>query len=535
MNPNKSMENIKQLFYEIIKFVTLFSGVVIFGVLIWYIILISKGYYHSDCTDTIFWAEAMLDGKTIMNPDFGYACLLPFGGNLIMAPFVAIFGVGMKAQIIGMVIFALLFTLSIVYMCRTMELNYKWTSLCVASILLVLMASSKLREIFWEHIIYYSLGVMFLMLGIGFVFAILKQEKISIRHIVLLGIWTTLCSTNGTQALATYCLPVIGAIVLERFLDSSIPLFSSNNKKEGIIIAIMCISVLLGLVIAKIVNNDIVAGYQTAYSGFDPISQWADNFMSIFPEAFRLFGITAGEHELYSIDGIFILLKIVFVLMILLVPVGMLIMYRKFESKAYRIMILAHTILSLIILVCWIFGMLNSACWRLSPIFVTGTILCIMLIKHLHEKKTFTRFVTVMGAFTALILCVISFDVFSLYEDNQSESNRQLQAIGEFLESKDLEYGYATFWNAGAITLLTDSEVKVRNISQTTMGDLSPRIYQSNYNWYRDNSYDKYFIILDNAEYEPYIYSEKYVEPIEAYYVENRHILVYDYNIMELK
>ena len=43
----------------------------------------------------------------MFNPDFGYAALLPFGGTTVMIPLVAIFGVGMTAQHIGMAIFAL--------------------------------------------------------------------------------------------------------------------------------------------------------------------------------------------------------------------------------------------------------------------------------------------------------------------------------------------------------------------------------------------------------------------------------------------
>ncbi len=545
MNLSNTLTNVKNMLYNILKYVILFSGFITFGILIWYIVCISKGFYHSDCTDTILWAETMLEGKTIMNPDFGYACLLPFGGNLLMLPFVGIWGVSMKAQIAGMVLFAILFTLSMVYMCRTIGLNYKWCSLTVSSVLLVLMSSPKLREIFWEHIIYYSLGIMFLMLGIGFVFAILNSEKISIRHMILLFIWTTLCSMNGSQALAIYCLPVLGAIVIERFLDTDKPLFSKANLKEGLILGIMLVAVLIGLLLAKIVNKDIVAGYQEGYSGFDSMSDWTDNLLSIIPNAFRLFNITTTEYDpiicdynqytLYSIEGIFVLVKILFILVVLIVPVIMLIMYRKFEEKSYRLMILAHTVLSLIIIVCWIFGTLNTACWRLSPIFATGTILCIMFIRWIHQKKLAVRFVTVPSLLIVLAMLLITSDVLALSEDNQSVANEQLSEVSQFLKEKDLEYGYGTFWNASIITLMTDSDVKVRVITSTTSGDLYPRLYQSNVNWYKDNSYDEYFIILDNGEYSQYTTSSNYVQPIEYYNVENRHILVYDFNIMELK
>ena len=123
MNPSKIFSYTKNLLYETLKYAILFSGVVTFGIIIWYIVCISKGFYHSDCTDTIFWTEAMLDGKTIMNPDYGYACLLPFGGNLLMLPFVGMFGVTMKAQLAGMVLFAILFTLSLLNMIHLVNIQ----------------------------------------------------------------------------------------------------------------------------------------------------------------------------------------------------------------------------------------------------------------------------------------------------------------------------------------------------------------------------------------------------------------------------
>lgn len=55
----------------------------------YYILFPGWGYFHSDCTDTILWAQASYDAGALFNPDFEYACLLPFGGQLLMLPFIA--------------------------------------------------------------------------------------------------------------------------------------------------------------------------------------------------------------------------------------------------------------------------------------------------------------------------------------------------------------------------------------------------------------------------------------------------------------
>ena len=161
MNKSKVMPMVKEVFNKYFNIFLMSSGFLALGVVIFYIIFVSRGYYHMDCTDTILWAQAMLDGKTIVNPEFNYAGIIPFGGQLIMLPFVAIFGYSMKAQIMGMVVFAILFTAALVYFLRAINMSWRWVSVSTAAVLLVTCASEKLREIYWCHILYYSLGAIF--------------------------------------------------------------------------------------------------------------------------------------------------------------------------------------------------------------------------------------------------------------------------------------------------------------------------------------------------------------------------------------
>ena len=524
----------KNNFYRIISYLMIISGIVGLGLILYYILFVSSGYYHADCTDTIMWAEAALEGNGLMNPDFGYACLMPFGGELLMMPFVAIFGVGMKAQLMGMAVFALIFTFALVYLCKSMGLSYKYCSVTVFTVLLVISASPKLREIFWCHIIYYSLGVLFLMVGLAFVINLLKNEVPKIRHFIFLLVWTMLCATNGSQALTLYILPVLAAVVAERFFDLKTPFFNKSNRREGLVVLAMGAGTVIGLLIAKLLNGDITAGYQSGYSGFDNMSDWADNFINILPELFRLFGITSVTGELFSLDGIMMLIRIICVLILITVPVIMLCMYKKFEERSYRLMILAHTFLSVLIIMGWVFGKLNAACWRLSPILATSAILCVMFVRYLYKTKALARLTAIIIIPVSIVLFTIFADICTDAANGQSDENKKLEAISEYLAENDLEYGYATFWNANIITLMTDSDIKVRCISVDN-NRISQRFYQTNINWYKDNSYNSYFILLTDSEYGQYLGMDFFPEPQNLLEYEDYHILVYDYNIMEWK
>ena len=65
-----------------------------------------------------------------------------------------------------MLLFAVLFFLSLYALARSLGYNLAKTSFIIFAVTMVLSGSDKLREIMWGHIIYYSLGLLFLAFGL---------------------------------------------------------------------------------------------------------------------------------------------------------------------------------------------------------------------------------------------------------------------------------------------------------------------------------------------------------------------------------
>lgn len=84
-----------------------------FGLTIYFVFYLSRGSFNSDCADSLYWAQASYVSKSFFNPDFIYACTLPFGGQWFFFPFIGIFGVSMKTQVLGMGLFLFVFTLTL--------------------------------------------------------------------------------------------------------------------------------------------------------------------------------------------------------------------------------------------------------------------------------------------------------------------------------------------------------------------------------------------------------------------------------------
>ena len=169
------------MFWLILCFAVIVVGYYIFGP--------AKGCYHSDTTDTILWAQATLESKSFFNEDFCYACILPFGGHLIMLPYVAMFGVSVAAQSWGMFTFFLIFVISLFGMLKKVGMNFIWTCLTTAFTILLVSGSTKLREIFWDHVIYYSLGLLFAFVGIILISACIDKLNAGKGKVVPFGIY----------------------------------------------------------------------------------------------------------------------------------------------------------------------------------------------------------------------------------------------------------------------------------------------------------------------------------------------------------
>ena len=503
------MSQNREKIHGIAEFGMILFGYFSMGLVLFYILILSKGQYHSDCTDTIMWAQAALDGHSLINKDFYYAALLPFGGQLLMMPFVAVFGVSVRAQIYAMVLFAVLFMAAIYAMTRAMKLKFIWIYIMMPSVLFTVSASAKLREIFWEHIIYYSLGALSLMAGVALVLkciAVMSDKtpfRRQIKWYLLFFVFTMLVCANGMQSVTMYGLPVLAALVAERFFDFKVKLFSWENIKRYLLAFIMVLGIVAGLLLGKYVNGGVKAGYADAYSSFSNSSEWVNNFLKYFSVMFELLGVRVKTNMLiFSSDGIRNLLRIIFAIVLMVIPVVMAFLYYRFEELSYRIMILVHQFTTLLILMGWTFGKLNSASWRLSPILVTSAILCVLFVRWLMSRVDYSRLAAVILIPFIIMFGIVSGEIFTMKK--QTEDNAKLTGLIRCLKSNGLEYGYGSFWQANAVTLLSDSGVKIRCVKIDEEG-CKIRYYQTNRHWYGEvTGYDRYFVVYTEDEFEKY-------------------------------
>ncbi|MCR5703031.1 MAG: hypothetical protein K6G85_00295 [Eubacterium sp.] len=509
-------------------------------VLTLYVVLfLEPGYYHADCTDTLMWAGASFDAGNFINTDFRYAALMPMGGNLLMWPWIAVFGLGMKAQIAGMVMFFALFVLTIVAICRQLKWNWDTTALALALVLVLTSSSGKMREIFWGHIIYYSLGACLAMAILATALRLRRTliknrnrfQRNQIVWIVLLIILTFLSGVNGFQIAAISSVPVFGAFAAQMFLNFRKSATFEKNKANYYTMAVMLGGIGLGILSIAVFTRGITAGYAAAYSTFSEVEEWTENLLSIPTNLFTLMGVyLEGDTILYSGAGMWILLRIIATVTLFGTPIVMLFHYQKIRIVEYKILLLTHHLMAVVILVGWIFGKLNAADWRLSPLVVTAALCCVVAIKELQGIRNLKRVGNLIAIPLGLMMLLIAIHCITI--PNQSEENKAIEEVIGVLERADLDYGYATFWNANLITMMSDSKVKVRGVKFEEEG-IIPETYQTNQNWYgKSGAHKKSFLLMDTSEYNEFLEmidnSEKIIEQKQC---GDYLILIYEGNI----
>ncbi|MGN1224534.1 MAG: hypothetical protein ACI4TG_05450, partial [Ruminococcus sp.] len=463
------LKKINQLFQVIWPLMLLLGSI---AVVLYYIFFPARGEFHSDCTDTLYWAEAAMQGNGLINPDFTYAALMPFGGNLFMQIWIPFFGISMTTHTLGMATFFVFFVGSLCLMLREMHFGLRSLSVTVSGLLMTLCLSQKIREIFWGHIIYYSLGILFLFIGLFLVLRIMNLSErrptkgILVQKIVfmvLLAVDFIICCTNSTTAIALFALPIIGGVFCERFLDCCTRLRSRKNYTALLILVICGIGLLLGMKWGAAIAGDVRGGYAEAYSKFSNTDEWWGHVESL-PLAFLwMLGLeVSNQDKLASIEGVQVILTIFYALFLAIIPVIALCCYRKIKETGVRILIWAHWIVTAFILVGYFCGLLSAGNWRISPAICTGVLVSFAFLRWLYHQVEYKRLSILLCIPLAYICLHSGWQVVKMPKDSyKTNVNYEL---GEYLKEQDLTYGYASFWHSQAITVLEDSEVKVRTV-----------------------------------------------------------------------
>ena len=500
---------------------------------LYYILVKERVEFDSDFTDTILWAEAMLTGNGLFDPEMYYAYTLPFGGSLLMMPFVAVFGVGYKAHALGFILFLAIFVFCLYKLLRSMELSVESALTAAAFILLLSLPTKNTRMIMWGHVIHYSLGLLFVMAAVAVCSKIDMGSpffsKENRKRSFLLLILTALFCTNGLTTILFFFIPFYGALILERFVNIKEELFCTENKNTALLsIAGLCAAG-AGFILSVFVQR--LSGVKTVYEGlFKTIPMWQEWVWELTERLRVMMVCVAGEVPseipMESLTGIRIMYMAFVSLVIIFTPFMAFFAYRRIENKNIRIYMLSYIILLASTLFVYDFSSARGTIHRMVGLYMTAVAVTVIFMMWLLRQKALSRF----GAVLVIILSVAC--VFSSYSVIALRGQNRYDRLAAVLRENDLHRGYAEYWSAQVTTVLSDSDITVAPVIISESGEITPRLYNSREDQFESvEGIDRYFAFLSSWEYETtedtVCRDASEVIPFD----EDGYIVVFDHNI----
>lgn len=514
--------------------------------LLYYVFGPSLASFHADCTDSLLWAQATVETGDILAADFHYAALLPFGSPLWMVPVLKMFGYTMTAQQISMAIFAVLFLAASFACFRTLRFSLAGSGGATFVLAMLLSSSAKLREIMWEHTIYYSLSILLILVLVPLstrVTTCLASPGNRRGDLVRLAVWSALlwliclgCGMDGVQVAAITAVPVGAAWVMQTLFDGEEHLLSLTNRWHYVTVGLMAIGVVCGLMVLHVVTDggEISAGYENAFSQYDKFDNWTENARHFLPHFLSLCGVTStADMPFVSKESVFMVIKLVAAWCILIFPFLLLFRYRAIKTRVAKVMVWTHVILSGILLFLFVCGFLSNAEWRLTPLVGSGIITSLLYLRELFDGTcVHKRMAVVLASVLGVAAVLNAVTMWTL--PKSSEENRDKISVAATLAATDCTYGYATFWNAQSTTLLSNGKVTVMPI-EVESDHWDVYRYQIRDAWLEAyDEQDRVFVMLTSMEYEMLKRNNRYQQLraegalVDQYVQDGYHLLIFD-------
>ena len=422
--------------------------------------------FHSDTTDTLLWAAASLDAGAIASPTFRYAYFIPFGGNCFLIPFLALFGTGIAALRCGMTLFLAVFVFAAYALFRSLKWRRTTCWLSVALVLTVASATPKMREIYFGHILYYSLGTLFFFLGLAFAPDPCGAEANTRRRQVVRGAifalvmaWAASC---GMPLLLYAVIPVLGGWMLVRSADPR-P-FSKERDVSAFLPGAMGAGAGLALFLCLSLNL-LPVDYADSYGAFSQPAKWWLNLAGLPGQWILLLcASTWTDVPIASGEGIPVVGQIALAVLLAVAPVFALFRIRSFSPRE-RMLVAGHWILAAAVLFFWTFGNISDANWRLSPLVLSSAAVTVCYAKALLSvEQAFLRRTAL-----AMVVFLLAIGFLSNLQTSMLPCNRDIWygrgSLIPVLESIGIRDGYCTdFWFSNATTVLSGERFRIREV-----------------------------------------------------------------------
>lgn len=524
--------------------------------LVFYNTVTYRLFFHSDSAAKSLIAGEIFRTGEFFPKDWNYVNgdLFVIFGHLFVLPFLPFLKNGFALHAVSGLISAGLIVVSVWFLLIVLEVSTTARLFFLA--LLTTGISPYLAENLFGQVSYGA--VLYLaVLQLYFVVLYLKRCEVGAAKnttfpVLAFGIIVFLVFlSNPARALASYTLPLFSGLLFVSARESILNEYVlPNGHRRGIIIliSVMFFAGIVGGVCHRLVLAIVNNSMQAADARFLAYEDVVRNFVeTIRGWLFLVGGGTTKGRAILSRMGLYESLHLIFTLILLMTPFFWFVTIWR-EKSPYLSLVTVFTIVSLaIVAFLHIFTTIPDMSDPLmsSRYFAVAVImmLIVLFVKGdfwitSHNIQMVHSFIVVLllpfllSGYLILVLPALGKDMAS-GKKRLSIKPAPFDGIIEVLGKNKLSYGFASYWNANVISVLSSGETKIRPVH--LMGLPKPMRHLSSNEWYRATAYEgRTFFLLYEREYKAINWDamEAYLGRPERELIEaDWRVVVYPFNV----
>ncbi|WP_115539593.1 hypothetical protein [Xanthomonas campestris] len=474
-------------------------------VLIGYLFFGYQNTFHTDASTKNLLAQEMLETGRFFPPEWNYAnrdLMIVFGQVLIL-PLLLFFKNGFVLHAVSGLCFSLAILIALWKMTALLS-TVKWQRIATIAVIVGGVSLSFSENIFGQV----AYGAVLLLAGLLILLTwrtlCSEGHALTLNGLLLLGLVTLATWNNPQRAVISYTLPLAFSVACHLLSSWGGALFRQRMRATAvvylaIILGTACGALLSWWVILNVQNNNGVASarWLSYDGGFHNLVESFQGLMGMFG------GIPDTGAEVVSVAGVYQALRLLCsVALIILVPV---VIYHRVrdDSASVRFIVLFTVVQAfgcLFLYVATTIPDMNdpvTSARYLAPSVILGVV--ILYTAPLRIGRP------LQGLFiVSTMLVLISNGVVRPNKEAmpiRARSNDHADIVAG-LRSNQLKYGYASYWNSGVYTVLSEGDSKVRQILIIDGLPIPMRHLGSN-RWYEAETWKgPSFLLLDKAESE---------------------------------
>lgn len=491
------------------------------------ILAFSKYFFNSDSAFFSLLAVEQIKSGKLFPPGMNYSTVnFVRTPNLVMIPFILLTGDLMLSRELAVITLWILIVLAVFWaFCPKRERNFTGAvlSLSLLTIPYLMKYSSEWQET-TDQLFFQAAYLLFLFdiaLALGFAHRILllrKEDGVG-RKLILYPFFVViilLSLVNSIREDLIVWIPLAAAFLLFYYLETGKSLPGMLRTKRCLFtVLVIGISMVVGYLLCRYVSVTYWNGGMASSMNFVDGYSLGEKIARFIGRLTLFFG-SSGTPRLISLAGLYRAVNDCYaILLIWIIPILSLAKYRKFRSSFTRFVVLFSWISNFAI------AYFAVSTGELTPRYYMS----IYLLDELLLGAVFTEWAQrrdrgtayLVGLVFLLYACFCHACFWHIYSDHIGENPSE--GLLSFLEEKDLDYGYASYWNSFNNMVLSNEQITIlsmgdhehfdpdRDPDSDKMSPYYPTVTQwlNNSNWYDVEQHPgRCFILLeqDDSLYE---------------------------------